>query len=93
MKMTEEVARRICRTVLARWKEKRLVRPKTGEDVLLAKMMGEILADARREEALDREVEEILDRHARELSVTQANSRLLFQKIKERLARERNIVL
>lgn len=79
--------------IFARWKAKRLIRPKTGDDVLLAKMIGEVVKDFKREEALDKEVEALLEKHARELSVTQANSRLMFQKIKERLARERNIVL
>lgn len=93
MRLREEHIERVCRMILARWKEKRLIRPKAGEEVLLSKMIGEVVKDFKREEALDREVEALLDKHARELSVTQANSRLLFQKIKERLARERNIVL
>lgn len=93
MKLREEHIERICRTILARWKEKRLVRPKASDEVLLAKMVGEVVRDFKREEALDAEVEALLEKHARELSLTQANSRIMFQKIKERLARERNIVL
>lgn len=79
--------------ILARWKAKGLVRPKTGEEVLLAKMIGEVVRDFKREESLDAEVEALLEKHAREMSATRADSRLLFQKIKERLARARNIVL
>lgn len=93
MKIREEHLHRICRTILFRWKEKGLIRPKTGDDVLLGKMIGEVMADFRREEALDREVEAILEKHSRELSRSQASSRVMFQKIKERLARERKIVL
>ena len=93
MKIREEHLHRICRTILLRWKEKGLIRPKTGDDVLLGKMIGEVMADFRREEALDREVEAILEKHSGELSRSQASSRVMFQKIKERLARERKIVL
>ncbi len=93
MKIREEHLHRICRTILSRWKEKGLIRPKAGDDVLLDKMIGEVTADFRREEALDREVEAILEKHSGELSRTQASSRVMFQKIKERLARERKIVL
>jgi hypothetical protein len=49
--------------------------------------------DFQREEALDREVEKLMEKHSREMSLSQANSRVLFQKIKERLAEERGIVL
>ena len=93
MKIREEHLHQICRTILSRWKEKGLIRPKTGEDVLLGKMIGEVMADFRREEALDREVESILEKHSGDLARSQASSRVMFHKIKERLARERKIVL
>jgi hypothetical protein len=93
MKVREEQVRRVCRTILIRWKEKGLIRPKADEDLLLGKMIGEVMADFRREEELDREVEEILEKHSGDLARSQASSRLMFQKIKERLARERKIVL
>ncbi len=70
-----------------------MIVPKVGEDVLLAKMIAEVVKDFQREEALDREVEALLEKHSREVDLTQANSRLLFQKIKDRLAAERGIVL
>ncbi len=93
MKVREEQVRRICGTVLSRWKEKGLIRPKADDDVLLEKMVGEVMADFRREEELDREVKAILEKHSGELERSQASSHLMFQKIKERLARERKIVL
>lgn len=93
MKVREESIRRICRTILFRWKEKGLIRPKADDDVLLGKMVGEVMADFRREEELDREVASILEKHSGELARSQASSHLMFQKIKDRLARERKIVL
>ncbi len=93
MKLKDDQVARICRTILARWKEKGLVRPKAADDLLLAKMVEAVLKDFRREEELDREVEALLEKHAREMADAQASSRLMFQKIKERLAHERKIVL
>ncbi len=93
MKLTDQQVARICRAILGRWKDKGLVRPKAADDLLAAKMVAVVLADFRREEALDREVEALIDKHSRELADSQASSRVLFQKIKERLARERKIVL
>ncbi len=93
MKLSDDQVAKICRTILARWKEKGLVRPRAADDLLAAKMVEAVLADFRREEALDREVEALLDKHAREMADSQASSRVMFQKIKERLARERKIVL
>jgi hypothetical protein len=93
MKIREEHIHRICRTILSRWKEKGLIRPKADDDVLLGKMVSEVMADFRREEELDREVEAILEKHSGEMARSQASSYLMFRKIKERLARERKIVL
>lgn len=93
MKLREEHLQRICKTILSRWKEKGMIRPKAAEDVLLAKMIGEVRKDFQREVALDREVEALMEKHSREMSLSQANSRVLFQKIKDRLAKERGIVL
>jgi hypothetical protein len=93
MKVREEHVRRICRNILSRWKEKGLIRPKADDDLLLGKMTGEVMADFRREEELDREVTSILEKHSGELARSQASSHLMFQKIKDRLARERKIVL
>jgi hypothetical protein len=93
MRLRDEHVQKICRTVLARWKEKRLIRPKASDEVLLGKMLGEIAKDFKREEELDREVEALLEKHSRELDRQQASYRLAFQKVKEKLARDRNIVL
>ena len=93
MKVREEQVHHICRTILSRWKEKGMIRPKAPLDILLAKMIGEITKDIQREEALDREVEALMEKHSRELSQSQANAHLMFQKIKDRLAKERGIVL
>lgn len=93
MRLTDEQARRINAAILSRWKAKGLVRPKAPDEAILGAMAAELRRDIQREEELDREAEALLEQHIRRLGDTQANTRILFQKIKERLARERGIVL
>ena len=93
MEIREENIHQICWTILSRWKEKGLIRPKADDDGLLGKRVGEVMADFRREEELVGEVEAILTKHSGEMARSQASSYLMFRKIKERLARERKIVL
>ena len=56
-------------------------------------MAAEIHKDIQREAELDPGAEGALEKHLGKLEGTQANSRILFQKIKERLAKERDVVL
>jgi hypothetical protein len=87
------MVRRLCAGILARWKAKGLIRPKTSDDALLSRMTEEIQKDIRREAELDRDADALLEKHLGKIEGTQANTRVLFQKIKERLAKERDIVL
>jgi hypothetical protein len=93
LRFTEDLVRRLCAAILARWKGKGLIRPKATEEALLSRMTAEIHKDIQREEELDREAEALLERHIGKIEESQANSRILFQKIKERLAKERDVVL
>ena len=93
MKLTDDQVRRICSTILARWKAKGLIRPKEPDEALVTRMAAEIRKDLQREEDLDRDAAELLDRHMGMAGAEQANTRILFQKIKDRLAQERGIVL
>jgi hypothetical protein len=93
VKLTDEQLHRISATILSRWKAKGLVRPKAADDTLVARMAAELRRDIQREEDLDRDAANLLDAHIRKLGSPEANTRILFQKIKERLARERGIVL
>jgi len=93
VKLTDDQLRRICSAILARWKAKGLIRPKEADEALVARMAAEIRKDLQREEELDRDAGELLDRHMAQAGASQANTRILFQKIKDRLAEERGIVL
>lgn len=93
MKVREEQVQQVCRTILSRWKERGMIVPKAPDETLLAKMAREILEDFRREQELEREVEALMEKHSREIALNPVNSRQLFLKIKDRLAKERKIVL
>jgi len=93
LRFTEELVRRLCAAILDRWKAKGLIRPKASDDALLSRMTAEIHKDIQREAELDRETEALLQKHLEKLEGSQANSRVLFLKIKERLAKERDVVL
>ncbi len=93
MKLTDDQVRRICSAILARWKAKGMIRPKEPDEALVTRMSAAVRRDIQREEDLDREAGELLDRHMGMPGAPQANTRILFQKIKERLAQERGIVL
>lgn len=93
MRFTDDLVRRICAAILARWKAKGLIRPKASDEALLSRMTAEIHMDIQREMQLDRDAEALLEKHLGKIEASQANSRVLFQKIKERLAKERDVVL
>ena len=93
MRFTDDLVRRLCAAILARWKAKGLIRPKAPDEALLSRMTSEIHKDIQREAQLDREAEALLEKNLGRIAGAQANSRILFQKIKERLAKERDVVL
>jgi len=93
LKFTDDLVRRLCAAILARWKAKGLIHPRASDDVLLSRMTAEIHMDIQREADLDRDADALLQKHIGKIEATQANSRILFQKIKERLAKERDVVL
>jgi hypothetical protein len=93
VKLTDDRVHRICAVILSRWKAKGIVRPKAPDEAVVARMVAEVRKDLQREEDLDREAGDLLDAHLRKQGNPDANTRILFQKIKERLARDRGIVL
>jgi len=93
LRFTEGLVRGLCAAILTRWKAKGLIHPKASDDVLLSRMTAEIHKDIQEEAELDRDAEALLQKHLGKIEASQANSRILFQKIKERLAKERDVVL
>jgi len=93
LRFTDELVRRLCAAILARWKAKGLIHPKASDDALLSRMTAEIHKTSRRRRSSTGDAEAMLQKHLGKIEASQANSRILFQKIKERLAKERDVVL
>lgn len=93
MKLTREQVEKIMKTVLEKLKEKELVEMKSTETRLLERMTEVFVADLRAEDSLDREVEEILKGHSGEIDSQRLDYRKMFSIVKNKLARERGIIL
>ncbi len=79
--------------MLASLKAKELLIFKAGEPRVLERITEAILADLRAEDALDREVEEMINSHSAGLGGQTIDHRKMFNMIKNKLVRERGIIL
>lgn len=93
MKLTKEQVEKITRLALDRLKEKELVEFKAPEQKTFERMVEIFLADLRAEDNLDREVEAILQGHSGQIDSERLDYRKMFSIVKNKLARERGIVL
>ncbi|MEE8575193.1 MAG: DUF507 family protein [Thermodesulfobacteriota bacterium] len=93
MKLTTDQVEKITGLILARLKEKDLIIFKADEELVLRKMIEAFTADLRAEDALDREVEAMLETHSGTMSQDGINQRRMFGMIKNKLARERDLIL
>ena len=93
MKLTTEQVDKITALVMKTLKEQELIVFKADEERVLSRMREAFLTDLRAEDALDREVEEILNGHTGEIDSQRIDYRRMFNMIKGKLAREREIIL
>lgn len=93
MRLNEKQIDAIISLIFRKLKEKGLVEFKADEAKVLARAREAIEADIRAEDDLDREVEAILKSHSGQLDSSGADFRKMFQMVKNKLARERGIVL
>ena len=91
--MTTEQVEKISKAVLASLKAKELLIFKADEARVLERVAEAILADLRAEDALDREVEEMISSHSAGLGGATIDHRKMFNMIKNKLVRERGIIL
>jgi len=59
LRFTDDLVRRLCAAILARWKAKGLIHPKASDDAILSRMTAEIHKDIQREAELDRDAEHL----------------------------------
>ncbi len=93
MKLSKEQVEKIAFLILDNLKKKGLIEIKTDEEKVLKKIVDVFLQDLRREDELDREVERILNAHADMIDTHRADYRKMFNMVKNKLAKERGIVL
>ncbi len=83
----------IASLVLKGLKEKNLVTLKADEGAILLRIQEAIIADLKAEDALDKEVENILSAHAGEITDERVDYRKMFRMLKNKLVKERGIII
>jgi len=93
MKLSREQVEKLVRVSLDRLKGKELIEFKADEKKVFERMVDIFLSDLRKEDDLDKEVEALLKSHSGAMDSQRVDYRKMFSMIKNKLARERGIVL
>ena len=93
MKLSREQVEKLVRVSLDRLKGKELIEFKADEKKVFERMVDIFLSDLRKEDDLDREVEALLKSHSGAMDSQRVDYRKMFGMIKNKLARERGMVL
>lgn len=93
MRLSKEQVEKISRIILENLKAKKLIIFKAREETVLNRMVEIFLKDLKAEDELDREVEKILKDREREIEAGRMDYRKMFNLIKDKIAKERGIVI
>ncbi|MFQ5328445.1 MAG: DUF507 family protein [Thermodesulfobacteriota bacterium] len=93
MKIPIEQVERISSLIVASLKEKKLIELKSSESAITERIVELFTRNLHDEEALNRDVDNIMKSHAGEVESGQMDYRKMFNMIKSRLAKEREIIL
>ncbi len=93
MRLTKEQVQVISSLIFENLKKKQLVVFKTEEEVVMKRILEIFLGNLKAEDEFDREVEKLLETHSRELEGGDVNYRKMFNMVKSKLAKERDIIL
>lgn len=93
MKLTIEQIERVTVKVMENLKAQGLVELKADEKTVLDKMVAVFEKDLLAEDALDREIEGMLDEHSSDVDSGSVDYRKVFNMVKNKLARERGLIL
>ncbi len=93
MKISNEQIARISSMIVASLKEKKLLEFKSGEAAVKERIVEIFTQNILAEEALNRDVENIMRSHSGEIEGGQMDYRKMFNMIKSKLAKEREIIL
>ncbi|OGP14819.1 MAG: hypothetical protein A2054_04395 [Deltaproteobacteria bacterium GWA2_55_10] len=84
---------KLVRASIERLKEKELIEFKADEKKVYERMVEIFVGDLKAEDDLDKEVEALLKSHSGAMDSQRVDYRKMFSMIKNKLARERGIVL
>jgi hypothetical protein len=93
MRLPKEMIKHIADAIAANLESKGLVEYEVSKDSISAKIAEAITADMLAEEKLNKDVEKMLAAHEAEIASQQMDYRKVFELTKQKLARERGIVL
>lgn len=93
MKIKKEVVRYLGARIVKHLKDKQAIEFECGEDSIIDIVEGAILNDLAVEDRLNDEVKAILQEQEGALDENNINYRKMFQMVKNRLARERGLIL
>jgi hypothetical protein len=93
MRLSKDMVKHISDAIAANLEQKGLVAYSVAKDMLSAKIADTITADMLAEDKLNEEVKKLLGAHEAEISRGQMDYRKVFELTKQKLAKERGIVL
>ncbi len=92
MKLTTSQIQRLSEKILNQWKSQNLITFKVDEKVVLQTIADAIVGDLQKEEQLDRDVNALMDQMERQHE-GQFQRHRMFPMLKQKLAKERKIIL
>lgn len=92
MKLSTSQIQRLSEKILKQWKTQGLITFKVDEKIVLKTIVDAITADFKREEQLDQDVQALMDQMEREHE-GQFQRHKMFPMLKQKLAKERKIIL
>ena len=93
MRLTKEQVQVLSSLIFENLKKKQLVVFKTEEEVVMKRILEIFLRDLKAEDQLDREVEKLMETYSKEFEGGDVNYRKMFNMVKAKLAKERDIIL
>lgn len=92
MKLTTSQIQRLSEKILNQWKTQNIITFKVDEKIVMQTIVDAITADLKREEQLDHDVNALMDQMERQHE-GQFQRHKMFPMLKQKLAKERKIIL
>lgn len=93
MRLTKEMIKDISLAVAMAIETKKVATLKKPTDAVAARIAEIITSDLQAEDELDREVERLLSAHESEIARTGTDYRKLFEMTKQKIARDRGLII